>query len=152
MAEAPRIFDRALLRRRRLRALRGEPVDFLLKHVAVELIEVARARAAIDEIAAPSRRLDRMCEINVEMQVRRVAATPIVENAWASGQSLHLHGWIYAMHDGLLRDLGPHLSSIEERDALPSIDLCVRERSEPQSGLRRHAYDAFAGCTGHDKA
>lgn len=109
-------------------------------------------RAAIDEIAAPSRRLDRMCEINVEMQVRRVAATPIVENAWASGQSLHLHGWIYAMHDGLLRDLGPHLSSIEERDALPSIDLCVRERSEPQSGLRRHAYDAFAGCTGHDKA
>jgi SAM-dependent methyltransferase len=39
VAEAPRIFDRALLRRRRLRALRGEPVDFLLKHVAVELIE-----------------------------------------------------------------------------------------------------------------
>lgn len=65
---------------------------------------------------------DRMCEINVGMQVRRLAATPIVEDAWARGQELHLHGWVYAVHDGLLRDIGPHLSSAVERDALPSID------------------------------
>lgn len=39
MAEAPRIFDRTLLRRRRMRALRGEPADFLLRHVAEELVE-----------------------------------------------------------------------------------------------------------------
>jgi carbonic anhydrase len=101
-------------------------------------------RGVIDAIAEPARRLDRMCEINVEMQVRRVAATPIVEKAWARGQSLHLHGWIYAVHDGLLRDLGPHLASAAERDALVSIDERVHNRSEPISGLRRQALDAFA--------
>lgn len=72
-----------------------------------------------------SLRLERMCEVNIEMQVRRLASTPIVENAWAGGQKLHLHGWIYNICNGLLRDLGPHLSSISERDALPSIDDCV---------------------------
>ena len=71
------------------------------------------------------KRLDRMCEINIEMQVRRLAATPIVENAWARGQELNLHGWIYRIGSGLLTDLGPHLSSTLERDALPSIDECV---------------------------
>lgn len=89
-------------------------------------------------------RIDRMCEINVEMQVRRLAQTPIVENAWARGQALHLHGWIYAIEDGLLRDLGPHLSSVEERDVLPSIDHRVLHPVEAVSALRRQALDAFA--------
>jgi carbonic anhydrase len=101
-------------------------------------------RARIDAIPGEAARLDRLCEINVEMQVRRVAATPIVENAWARGQPLHLHGWIYAIHDGLLRDLGPHLSSIDERDALPSIDQRVIDPVEPVSAMRRQAMDVFA--------
>ncbi len=94
-------------------------------------------------------RLDRMCEINIEMQVRRLAQTPIVENAWSRGQELHLHGWIYAIHDGLLRDLGPHLSSIEARDALPSIDERVIHPIEPVSAVRRQAlaaFEAMASC------
>jgi carbonic anhydrase len=97
-----------------------------------------------DCIADDECKLDRVCEINVEMQVRRVAATPIVEKAWMSGQPLHLHGWIYAIHDGLLRDLGPHLSSIADRDALPSIDRRVQEPVEPISAMRRQAADAFS--------
>ncbi len=101
-------------------------------------------RRLIDAIPTDVARLDRLCEINVEMQVRRVAATPIVENAWARGQPLHVHGWIYAIHDGLLRDLGPHLSSIAERDALASIDQRVREPAEPVSAMRRQAMDVFA--------
>ena len=97
-------------------------------------------------------RLDRMCEINIEMQVRRLANTPIVENAWARGQPLNLHGWIYALHDGLLRDLGPHLSSIEERDALLSIDDRVLNPAEPVSAIRKQAVAAFSaseryGCS-----
>jgi carbonic anhydrase len=100
-------------------------------------------KAVFDAIPDPAARLDRMCEINIEMQVRRVAQTPIVENAWARGQTLNLHGWIYAIHDGLLRDLGPHISSIAERDALPSIDHRVLHPSEPMSALRRQALDAF---------
>jgi carbonic anhydrase len=101
-------------------------------------------RPTFDAIRTENARLDRMCEINIEMQVRRLAATPIVENAWARGQALHLHGWIYAIHDGLLRDLGPHLSSVEERDALPSIDARVADPVEPVSAMRRQAADAFA--------
>jgi carbonic anhydrase len=101
-------------------------------------------RGLFDGIVDPAQRLDRICEINIEMQVRRLAQTPIVENAWSRGQKLNLHGWIYAIHDGLLRDLGPHLSSIAERDALPSIDERARTPSEPISAVRRQALAAFA--------
>lgn len=104
-------------------------------------------RDAIDDIPDPVRRVDRMCEINVEMQVRRLAATPIVENAWGRAQVLHLHGWIYGIHDGLLRDLGPHLSSVAERDALVSIDHRVLEHPEPPRNAKQSqaiaAFDAL---------
>lgn len=102
-------------------------------------------RSVFDALPDEGTRLDRLCEINIEMQVRRLAATPIVENAWARGQKLNLHGWIYAIHDGLIRDLGPHLSSADERDVLLSIDQRVAEPVEPQSARRRQAADAFAG-------
>lgn len=102
-----------------------------------------RHRTKFDAIPNPGMRIDRLCELNVEMQVRRLAATPIVGNAWARGQELHLHGWIYAIHDGLLRDLGPHLSSTAEFDRLPSIDDRVDHPAEPVSAVRRQAYAAF---------
>lgn len=100
-------------------------------------------RLLFDGLGAVAR-LDRMCELNVEMQVRRLAATPIVERAWDRGQALNLHGWIYGIGDGLLRDLGPHLTSIEERDALPTIDHRVHHPVEPMSAKRRQALAAFA--------
>jgi len=100
-------------------------------------------RPVFDAIVDETQRLDRMCEVNIEMQVRRLASTPLVENAWARGQPLHLHGWLYAVHDGLLRDLGPHLSSREQRDALPSIDHRVLYPSVPVSAMRRQAMAAF---------
>lgn len=103
-------------------------------------------------IEGAEHQLDRLCEINVEMQIRRVAATPIVEGAWARGVDLHLHGWIYGMHDGLLRDLGARVSSIAARDALPSIDQRVTVRSEPLSPQRRHALEAFSAIGLDDMA
>ncbi|MDX2205894.1 MAG: carbonic anhydrase [Hyphomicrobiaceae bacterium] len=126
--------DRALI------AERGALLDHWLQPLTMLY---RKHRGFLDAIGDPSRLLDRMCEINVEMQVRRIAATPIVERAWARGQPLHLHGWIYAVNDGLLRDLGPHLASLEERDTLPSIDARVAVASEPMSGVRRQALDAF---------
>ncbi len=102
--------------RRALAEKRGAMLDHWLQPVSMLH---RKHRPVFDAIADEGQRLDRMCEVNVEMQVRRLAQTPIVENAWARGQSLHLHGWIYAIHDGLLRDLGPHLSSLAERDACP---------------------------------
>jgi len=56
----------------------------------------------IEDAAA---RQNRLCELSVELQVRRVAETPIVQDAWSRGQQLAIRGWVYGLHDGLLRDL-----------------------------------------------
>lgn len=128
---------------------RGRLVDHWLQPLSMYY---RKHRAAFDAMASDARRLERLCEINVEMQVRRVAATPLVENAWARGAALHLHGWIYGMHDGLLRDLGPHLSSIAQREALAPVDACVHEVAEPASAVRRHAAEAFSGLAQQEVA
>lgn len=52
-----------------------------------------------------SKRVDRLCELNVIEQVKSVSRTTIVQNAWQRGQQLAIHGWIYGLQDGLLRDL-----------------------------------------------
>ena len=127
--------------RRALANEHGAMVDHWLQPISMLY---RKHRPTFDAIAEEARRLARMSEINVEMQVRRLAATPIVESAWARGQSLHLHGWVYGVHDGLLRDLGPHLSSIEERDALVSIDHRVLHPNEATTAVRRHAIEAFS--------
>ena len=56
-------------------------------------------------IVDDGRRLDRLCELNVSDQVLNVSKTTIVQNAWNRGQELAIHGWIYGISDGLLRDL-----------------------------------------------
>jgi carbonic anhydrase len=123
----------------------GEDRSALVDHWLQPVVMLYRQhRAVFDAIADPARRLDRLCELNVELQVRRVAAIPTVEQAWDRGQKLRLHGWIYGMHDGLLRDLGPTVASRAERDALPPIDERVRMPAEPCTGVRRHAIEAFA--------
>lgn len=128
------------------RAMSGE-IGAMLDHWLQPLAMLYRRhRPKFDAIPNPDLRLGRLCELNVEMQVRRLAATPLVERAWARGQKLHLHGWIYAIHDGLLRDLGPHLSSTDELDRLPSIDERVDHPAEPVSAVRRQAYAAFSGA------
>jgi carbonic anhydrase len=50
--------------------------------------------------------VDRLCELNVIEQVRNVCRTTIVRDAWERGQSVTVHGWVYGLKDGLLRDLG----------------------------------------------
>ncbi len=50
-------------------------------------------------------KVDLLCELNVKAQVANVCRTTIVQNAWARGQELVVHGWIYSVGDGLLRDL-----------------------------------------------
>ncbi len=61
-------------------------------------------------------RANRLAELNVESQVANVCHTTIVQDAWSRGQSLTIHGWIYSLHDGLLRDLD---MTIESPDQLP---------------------------------
>jgi len=59
----------------------------------------------------------RLCELNVIEQAANVCATTIVQDAWARGQELTVHGWIYGLRDGLLRDLKMSASSLEEATA-----------------------------------
>jgi carbonic anhydrase len=60
--------------------------------------------------------VNRLCELNVIEQVRHVCQTTVVQDAWRRGQPLSIHGWIYALRDGLLRDLDATVSSASEAD------------------------------------
>ena len=62
-------------------------------------------REELDALASAEARWDRLCELNVAAQVQVVAASEIVESAWDRGAELAVHGWIYDLGDGLLRDL-----------------------------------------------
>lgn len=63
-------------------------------------------------------RLDRLCELNVMRQVENLCHTRIIQNAWERGQSLSVHGWIYSLKDGLLRDLNVTKTSAKDVAAL----------------------------------
>jgi carbonic anhydrase len=62
-------------------------------------------RVALDAIPHPQARLDRLCELNVMRQVRNVASDVFVQEAWARGQALNVHGWVYSLASGLVTDL-----------------------------------------------
>lgn len=62
-------------------------------------------RDTLDAIADPQARLDRLCELNVVRQVRNVASEVLVREAWARGQELYVHGWVYSIASGLITDL-----------------------------------------------
>ncbi len=70
--------------------------------------------AELQAVADPQKRTDRLCEINVVSQVYNVCNTTLVQKAWAKGQELTVHGWIYSIEDGLLRDMKVSISSITE--------------------------------------
>ncbi len=58
------------------------------------------------ELDDEKQQVDRLCELNVLFQARRVCRTTIVQQAWDRGRSLTVHAWVYRLTDGLLRDLG----------------------------------------------
>jgi carbonic anhydrase len=82
-------------------------IDNWLRHVQDVVHEHEKVLAQIDD---ENERFDRLCELNVVEQVRNVSRTTIVQSAWQRGQELGVHGWIYGLQDGLLRDLGCSLT------------------------------------------
>lgn len=74
--------------------------------------------AALKVVAEESRRWDKLCELNVIEQVHNVCNTTIVQRAWKNGQQLSIHGWVYSLNDGLLRDLNVCTTSTEESDRI----------------------------------
>ena len=94
-----------------LRRERHGLVDNWLGHVRDVLAKHERRLAALPGEEA---RLRRLCELNVIEQVLNVSQTTIVMDAWQRGQRVALHGWIYGIHDGLLRDLDISADRAEE--------------------------------------
>ena len=70
--------------------------------------------ADIQNLPTAEERVDRLCELNVAKQVKSVTHTNVVQDAWARGQNLTVHGWIYGLKDGLIKDLGVKINSLEE--------------------------------------
>ncbi len=70
--------------------------------------------AALEAIKDPSQQLNRLCELNVIEQVKNICHTTVVQEAWASGQQLSVHGWIYGIDNGLLKDLNVSISKQQE--------------------------------------
>lgn len=77
-------------------------IDNWLRHIR----DVYRYyRETLEAIQDPNERRDRLCELNIIEQVSNVCNTTMVRDAWAKGQRLDVHGWIYHLEDGLIRDL-----------------------------------------------
>jgi carbonic anhydrase len=79
----------------------------LIDHWLHPIREVAHDhRQELDACAEGTERLNRLCELNVKRQVRNVASDVFVQDAWARGQELCVHGWVYSLGTGLVNDLG----------------------------------------------
>jgi carbonic anhydrase len=83
-------------------------IDNWLRHVR-DVQE--RHKTELQQLASDDARADRLCELNVLQQVRHVSQSTITLEAWRRGQRLAIHGWIYSLHDGLLRDLNCSVTS-----------------------------------------
>src|SRR5450432_4029489 len=75
-------------------------------------------RQSLDAIPERRERLDRLCELNVIRQARNVASDVFVQDAWARGQTLHVHGWVYSLANGLVKDLDVTMGCQEDIERL----------------------------------
>ncbi len=82
-------------------------IDNWLRHIK----DVIRFNAEKFNGLSQSEKLDLLCELNVKEQVANVCSTTVVQNAWQQGHELSIHGWVYDIENGILKDLGISLSS-----------------------------------------
>jgi carbonic anhydrase len=84
-------------------------------------------RVELDGIRDEHKRADRLSELNVVEQVRNLAKSSIVQEAWIE-RELHLHGWIYGLNDGLIKDLSVIHNSQEDIDMIYRYDTTPRSQ------------------------
>jgi carbonic anhydrase len=89
-------------------------IDNWLRHVQ----DVAQQHEAELNALSGEARVDRLCELNVAEQVLNTARATVVQDAWDRKQSLTIHGCVYGLHDGIMRDLEASVSSPEEASEL----------------------------------
>lgn len=102
-------------------------IDNWLRHIQDTANVHANLLAGIDD---HNEKIDRLCELNVAEQVQNVGETTIVQDAWARGQELEIHGWIYGLKDGLVRDLGITINSEQSLKGLRNAFLFSDKRQD----------------------
>ena len=80
----------------------------------------AEHKHELDALPDEKAMLNRLCELNVIRQVRNVASDVFVQDAWARGQPLSVHGWVYALGNGLVTDLNVGISSLDDYERVAS--------------------------------
>ena len=89
-------------------------IDNWLRHVQ----DVRKKHSVLlEQSGSDDEQFQRMCELNVLEQVLNVCQTTVVQDAWDRGQGLMVHGWVYGLKDGLVRDLGLSVRSNDEVDS-----------------------------------
>ena len=83
----------------------------------------------LGDVLTSRQRQDRLCELNVTEQVVNVCQTTIVQDAWERGQQLSVHGWVYGLKDGLLRDLNMTVTAAHE--LAPRLEQRLSGYAEP---------------------
>jgi len=105
-------------------------IDNWLRHVQ----DVEQKHAALlRDIGDPTARLDRLCELNVIEQVVNVCQTTVVQDAWERGQTINVHGWVYAVQDGLLRDL--EITVSDPREISVQYEAVMKMRQNTDGGV-----------------
>ncbi|MGV8958833.1 MAG: carbonate dehydratase [Stenotrophomonas sp.] len=104
-------------------------VDNWLRHVGDVASKHADLLARIDD---PEMRHARLCELNVIEQVVNVCHTTVVNDAWERGQKLMVHGWVYSLRDGIVREMGIDVGSAD--DLLPAYARALAH--VPRQGRR----------------
>jgi carbonic anhydrase len=89
--------------------------DHWIRHIKDVRDRNERVLSAIED---EGRRIARLCELNVVSQVRNVCALPVIQDAWLRGHTLTIHGFIYGLQDGILRDLHVSISNEEALDRM----------------------------------
>ncbi len=95
-------------------------IDNWLRHIK----DVYRLhKPELDAIEDESERFDKFVEFNVVEQVFDLAKTSIVQNAWRNNQDLQLHGWVYGLDSGLIKDLQVNISNDSELDKVYQLNF-----------------------------
>jgi carbonic anhydrase len=96
--------------------------DNWLRHVQDVRDKYRHWLGGIDDLAE---RRDRLCELNVIEQVFNVCETTVLHDAWARGQEVSVHGWVYRLADGIVNDLGASLSG--DAGLIDAYDAAIQQ-------------------------
>lgn len=102
-----------------VKAAVGSPSHGLVDNWLGPIRDMQRTRAReLSRLGTAEERLDRLCELNAIQQVINVGNTTVLQEAWRRGQRTAVHGWIYSLRDGLVKDLNVTVSSPAELHAM----------------------------------